>query len=480
MPLYLCGQFGIALLLALLIDAKGLVHGLLAPTQIPRTVSIIFGGFFVAQGDFLCSCAMNHLSFTIAFPVYAGLAMALGSVFTFLAEGSQGNAALLFSGVAIAIMAIICLALADLVSRQQQDSESDPSCNASHDKEQTVVVTVHSPVHTPGESTVGGVRDAVDMKASTMDTQFEIDKETCSSSNNDNRETVRNITEKEDTCGNDKMSSSGTNSSNSNNNSVRVGVDSERKSAHVTPSSPPPVSDVYTMCGLTVWFWLCLLSGLLASLWSPLSNLGMQREQVPADNASNDGAAGGVSGPYTGLVLFQAGQLSGLPLMLVYHAAFISPLEERIRRHRKLEAQRHQYHQLLVLQQHQHPLQMDERDTARISTGASTVIDISAESVSSRDPWMYVTQLLALSLADKGWGLLTGSFVGTGYTLYFTASDAINPTVALAIASCEPLMTIFLGVAEGQLRKAGAMQKGFMFGAIACFILAIALLALSA
>ena len=141
---------------------------------------------------------------------------------------------------------------------------------------------------------------------------------------------------------------------------------------------------------------------------------------------SNWGRSGvdGVKNPFSALFLFQIGQIITLPFLLSVHASFIE-----------------------------------------------------SKPVS---PWSYVMAGLHMDWRDQCLSLLSGVFVGVGYFLFFVTSNAISPTVALGIASCEPLTTIIIAVITNpQLRSANYHHKLYMALSTAFFIAAIAFMALS-
>jgi multidrug transporter EmrE-like cation transporter len=107
-PLYFSGQFLSSLLFSLMIDGpKGFTGGMLQKCDFYRSILIVLAGFMVGNADFLCSCAMSHIPFSVAFPIYTGICLAMGTFLTWLVEGSssQDGTAYLFAGVLFAICA---------------------------------------------------------------------------------------------------------------------------------------------------------------------------------------------------------------------------------------------------------------------------------------------------------------------------------------------------------------------------------------
>ena len=281
---------------------------------------------------------MAHVHFSIAFPIYAGLALAVGSSLVFVVDGN-GNIVLLFSGVALAICAIFCLAAAEMAE-------------------------------TVGGEVVGGLDVAV------CDTDVKAGFLTLSP--------------------------------------LQLQDDGEKSEA-VTAAA---ALSTHKSRG---WVNVCVFCGLLGGLWSPLSTLGRLE--------------GGVEAPLTGLVIFQLGQLCCVPLQCCYYSLVLLLLQGR-------EA----YSQ-------------------------------------SNDPVIFLGEIAKScreSARDTILALCTGAIVGTGYTLYFLASAVVNPTVALAIPSCEPLVAIVFGVVVSRkLQYATNTVRVYYLLAFSLFIAAIALLAKS-
>lgn len=96
------------------------------------------------------------------------------------------------------------------------------------------------------------------------------------------------------------------------------------------------------------------------------------------------------------------------------------------------------------------------------------------------DPFIYLVELWNLAIPDKIYGFIAGCLVGIGYTLYFTSSNTISPTIALGIASCEPLGNIFVAaVILRKLREENFLYKMLVLASSCSFVFAIVLMSLS-
>jgi len=79
-----------------------------------RIVFLVFGGFCLANADFLCACACTRLPFSVAYPLFAGWALIQATILNFLLEGGGAfNVGVLFGGIVLALGAISCMALSD-------------------------------------------------------------------------------------------------------------------------------------------------------------------------------------------------------------------------------------------------------------------------------------------------------------------------------------------------------------------------------
>ena len=73
---------------------------------------IILGGIIFNASNILLSASTSLAGMSVAFPLGVGLALVLGVFFNYFGGSSHGNAALLFSGVALVVAAIVCNGLA--------------------------------------------------------------------------------------------------------------------------------------------------------------------------------------------------------------------------------------------------------------------------------------------------------------------------------------------------------------------------------
>ena len=171
--------------------------------------------------------------------------------------------------------------------------------------------------------------------------------------------------------------------------------------------------------GPSPWIYVSVFSGFLAGLWSPLGTMGRTKGDYPVDN------------PSVALFIFQLGSLFSVPFMLLYYGRVIHVYETS---------------------PHKSPV--------RYST--------------------YIEEAQKLPQADKFYGFLAGGIVSCGTYIFFTASQAISSTIAFAICSCAPLVTITIGVVIfRQLKNAPFWQSFFLIFSTFLFILAIALMVLA-
>jgi hypothetical protein len=167
------------------------------------------------------------------------------------------------------------------------------------------------------------------------------------------------------------------------------------------------------------WIYVSLISGIFGGLWPPL--------QVGGRTGS-----GAVDNPCVTLFLFHCGELLAIPVMLFYHGRFIVVKENRAK---------------------------------GVAAGQVELIS------------HYVQQAMALPREDKLYGMLAGGTVACGSFLFFTASAVLSSTVAFAICSCAPLVSIAIGVVLfKQLTHASFLQTLFIGVASVLFVLAIALM----
>jgi drug/metabolite transporter (DMT)-like permease len=111
------------------------------------------------------------------------------------------------------------------------------------------------------------------------------------------------------------------------------------------------------------------------------------------------------------------------------------------------------------------------------------ILSLHAQFIDDRrplSPFSYFSAAWIIDTRDKIYCLMSGVFVGAGYFVYFVTSDSISPTVALGIASCEPLMTIVIAVLTNPtLRSASYKHKLFMSLSFLFFVIAIVFMTLS-
>ena len=363
--LYFLGQFVSSLFLSMVLSPSLSEYSSswqASPLESWRVLVIVLGGGCVGNCDFLCSLAMSRIHFSIAFPIYAGLALGVGSGLVYCVD-RQGDVGKLFGGVVMALAAICSLSLAEAQPKAQASSSAISEIVPGSD---------YSPLHKAGHE-----EDSKGPMAGS-----EVDD---------------------------------------------LGL--AKPEAHEYPppksqSTPPVVEAVAEPKESSrKWVLLCFFCGLVGGLWCPLSSLG----RSPL----------GVTDPLVALVIFQAGQLSSVPLQCSYYALVLHIFESRPEQRKK------------------HTLQ-------RI-----------------RDPMTFLYSIAQASAYQRFLALATGALVGIGYTIFFLTSANINATVALAIPSCEPLVTIFMGVWTGTLRDASLATKILYMVSTGCFVAAVTLLALA-
>jgi drug/metabolite transporter (DMT)-like permease len=212
--------------------------------------------------------------------------------------------------------------------------------------------------------------------------------------------------------------------------SIHFGKDMQSQGASQCPSvtkSPykqvvSRISDIVnlaveTIKRINVWVYVCVLGGVVAALWSPFTTIGRHQP-------------GTVSNPVAILFLYECGSFLSMTLMLLYYGGIIIVLERRCR-----------------------PVW----------------------------PQQYFAEAYKLPLKDKLWGCFSGGLVALGYACYFISSDAISPTIALGIASCEPLSTMILGALfAGSLKDTTSTQRRFMFVSAISFVAAVCMMTMSA
>jgi drug/metabolite transporter (DMT)-like permease len=204
---------------------------------------------------------------------------------------------------------------------------------------------------------------------------------------------------------------------------------------------------------------VCLLAGVFSGLWSPLSARARQGD-------------GRVDNPYVALLLFMTGQVLALPLLLAYYVLVFergghsgaagvdddAPEEDG-------DASQRGERQLLEM-----------GHVYSNSSGSSVPTGCELHHLSRVGRGMVVSLLdtMALPLRDKFFGMLAGGIVGVGYTCLFVASESATTTVAFAIACCDPLVAIAIGVIFfGQLRRASTNQAVSLYSSVSLFAAAI-------
>lgn len=89
------------------------------------SISMVFlGGVVFNAGNILLSSSISLSGMTVAFPLGVGIALILGVIINYLGVPT-GNPTLLFSGVAMVMLAIICNATASKVQHQQGESKQN-------------------------------------------------------------------------------------------------------------------------------------------------------------------------------------------------------------------------------------------------------------------------------------------------------------------------------------------------------------------
>ena len=83
--------------------------------------SAFLGGVVFNAANILLAAAISIAGMSVAFPVGIGLALVLGVIINYVSDG-QGNPVLLFSGVAIIVVAILCNAFAYKIKQANESS----------------------------------------------------------------------------------------------------------------------------------------------------------------------------------------------------------------------------------------------------------------------------------------------------------------------------------------------------------------------
>jgi len=170
------------------------------------------------------------------------------------------------------------------------------------------------------------------------------------------------------------------------------------------------------------WIIIMIFGGIICSSWSPASFWSRMQQ------ASNGGVGGNPLDSYVCLFYFALGKLMAIPMI---------------------------YNHGIAIEQY--------------------------ENMKSLTHEQILHELYYLPISDKLYGMISGSFVGGGFYLYFKSSNMIATTAALGIASCEPLMNIFVSIVFlNSLKHANRHRKLYMLLSVILFVLAILFMALSA
>lgn len=98
-------------------------------------IYLLIGGFFNANGDFLCAAACAKLPASVANPIYGGLTLIQGTLLNFIVESFEGNMAELIGGVFSALFGIFALTLSDHYATSPDSRLSRLSvCSSNNDK----------------------------------------------------------------------------------------------------------------------------------------------------------------------------------------------------------------------------------------------------------------------------------------------------------------------------------------------------------
>jgi len=85
-----------------------------------RSIAIFAGGFLLANADFFCACSCTRIPFSVAYPVYAGLALASSCLISYAIEGTTAHLGLFVFGIICALCAIVCIALSEAFSTKEK------------------------------------------------------------------------------------------------------------------------------------------------------------------------------------------------------------------------------------------------------------------------------------------------------------------------------------------------------------------------
>lgn len=89
-------------------------------------LSVVLGGVIFNASNILLSASTSIAGLSVAFPLGVGLSLVLGTIINYIGA-PKGNPIILFIGVALIVVAIICNAVAS--GKVQSDTEKDPKSN---------------------------------------------------------------------------------------------------------------------------------------------------------------------------------------------------------------------------------------------------------------------------------------------------------------------------------------------------------------
>ena len=114
------------------------------------------------------------------------------------------------------------------------------------------------------------------------------------------------------------------------------------------------------------------------------------------------------------------------------------------------------------------------------SKNASNNTDTSLEAI-LQAAFKYIIDFINLSWQSKGWGLITGIMVSSGFCFNFIASGMISPAAAFGVAACEPVANLLLSMFFADaLLNCDNTHKYMLYSVVLLFVSAIILMAISA
>lgn len=251
-------------------------------------------------------------------------------------------------------------------------------------------------------------------------------------------------------------------------------IETASSSDIVIEEPPLPVLRIWDcMQFLNPYIGMCLLAGVSTGLWSPLS-------------AYARGGDGGVNNPYVALFLFMSGQVLALPLLLAGQVYLQSDRVDMIVYEDNVRDQSETTEALDSIPSQDGGCQLLAAGHVYSNSSGAPLLPPQA-----CGGWLCIFQVcngvvkcmkesMDLPLRDKLFGMLAGIIVGVGYTCLFVASESATTTVAFAIACCDPLVAISIGVLFfGQLRHASFKQGAALCAAVVMFTTAIILFVFS-